>query len=108
MIQSQTIKILALATSSEPLGLPPGAKVVRVRTPAMPTATSFTLSGSANDRPYDTLYQGSTNTSLSFTLNNTVRSINIPPDYTAGLSAVQLKTNAAETVDKEFTIVYEW
>jgi hypothetical protein len=109
MIQNQKIKIIAGATTSEPVSLPGGARLVRVQSPIMSVATSMVLSGRVGDGgSYETMYQGSTNTSLSFTLNNTVRSISIPPEYTAGLSAVQIKTNAAEATDKEFTVVYEW
>lgn len=108
MIQQQTVKIVALATTSEPLVLPQGARVVRIQSPVMGVATSFTLNGSVDGTTYDTLYQGSTNTSLSFTVGGTVRSINISPEYTAGLKQVQIKTNGAETTDKNFTIVYEW
>lgn len=108
MTQEQTVRILAAATTSEPLDLPPGAKVVRVRSPAMSVATSFGINGRVKDGAYDTLYQGSSNTSLSFTVGATARSISIPPEYTAGLDAVQIKTNGAEASDKDFTIVYEW
>ena len=108
MIQPQTIRVLAGASNSEPLPLPPGARVVRIRTPTMAVATSFSLSGGIADGTYDTLFQGSSNTALSFTVGATVRSINIPPDYTAGLSSVQIKLGGIEAADKDFIVVYEW
>lgn len=108
MIQQQPVVIAALSTTSEPIILPPGAKVVRVKSPVMSVATSFGINGSVDDTTYDTLYQGSSNTSLSFTVGGTARSINIPPEYTAGLKRVQIKTNGAETTDKTFNVVYEW
>lgn len=108
MIQEQAVTLAALSTTSESLLLPQGAKVIRVRSPIMAVATSFQIKGSVDGVTYDDIYDGANNTTPSFTVGGTARSISIDPAHTLGLKRVQLKTSGAETTDKTFTIVYEW
>ena len=101
-----TVKIIALATTSEPVQIPQGWSLVRVKAPVMGVATSMTIEGSVDEgATFDTLYVAGTGVTVSATIGGTARSFQFDPNFTKGLDQIRIKTNGSETVDKNFEVV---
>lgn len=105
-IRKQTLKTIALSITSEPISIPAGWGLVRVKAPAMSVATSFTIEGSVDEGVnFDTLYVAGTGATVSATVGGTARSFQFDPNFTRGLDQLRIKTNGSEVTDKNFEVV---
>ena len=105
-IRKQTLKTIALSTTSEPIEIPAGWGLVRVKAPVMNVATSFTIEGSVDEGvTFDVLYVAGTGASVSASVGGTARSFQYDPAFTRGLDRLRIKTNGSEVTDKNFEVV---
>lgn len=106
LTRKTTLKIIALSTTSEPVQIPQGWSLVRVKAPVMGVATSMTIEGSVDEgATFDTLYIAGTGATVSATVGGTARSFQYDPDFTKGLDQIRIKTNGSEVADKNFEVV---
>ncbi len=101
----ETITLQAGQTVSEAAPVAPGYGLIRVTAPGMTGTPTFGIQGSVNEGvSFLENYVG--NSSPSYNLASTSRTIKLDPNETKGFDSLRLKVSASEATVKTFELVF--